>query len=208
MTDTIHAAKGLSFNFAAIRGYVTGVVYGVDGAVEVFAMAAPVDADESAGYRMVHVRLAAKVEAGAYADRYEVAGWAWITRDEFDQAVGMAEIRASLGWKDAPAVAVEVEAPAPRTFPTGSAVSRALKRDAGIITTPVTRAGYHVRDGIKGTTAPSISVSLSDLPDARSDVRDALALAEHLRERGWVVELADGSSVLYVNRIGRRAAAA
>ncbi|ASW31835.1 hypothetical protein I5G86_gp10 [Mycobacterium phage DarthP] len=97
---------------------------------------------------------------------------------------------------------------APRTFPTGSAVSRALKRDAGIITTPITRAGYHVRNGVKGTTAPSISVSLSDLPDARSDVRDALALAEHLRERGWLVELADGSSILYVQAIGKRRAAA
>lgn len=212
--DTINATAGLSFNLADIHGYVTGVTYGVDGAIEVFAMAARHDAGEGASYRMVHVTLGAKIADRAYGVEYAVESWAWITRDDFDRIVDVPAIRASLGWKDAPAVAVEVEAPvvvevAPsHKYPTGSAVARALKRDAGIISTPRDRRGYHVSNGLGAIVGPSISVDLSDLPDARSDVREALALWEHLTERGWDVKVADGSSILYVNSIGRRAAAA
>ncbi|QFG11510.1 hypothetical protein I5G87_gp86 [Mycobacterium phage Ekdilam] len=210
MTDTLNATKGLSFHLADIHGYVTGVTYGVDGAIEVFARAAVHGAPEGTAWRMVHVTLGARVADRAYGADYAVESWAWIDREDFDRIVDVRAIRESLGWVEQPAAAPVVEAApaAARTYPNGSAVSRALKRDAGIITSPVTRAGYHVRNGLKGISAPSIGVALSDLPDARSDVRDALALAEHLRERGWGIELAAGSSILYVTAIGRAPARA
>ena len=93
--------------------------------------------------------------------------------------------------------------------PTASVVSRGLRRDAGIITTPATRAGYHVRNG--GTGWPTISVDLSDLAEAAADKRAARDLRDHLAALGWSIDLAEGSTILYVSFVptasGARAAA-
>jgi hypothetical protein len=76
-----------------------------------------------------------------------------------------------------------------------SVISRALRRDAGIIAVPINRAGYHVRAG-------SIAVSCSDLPESRADGRRAAELREHLVAIGWDIEpLSDGGAILRVNRV-------
>ncbi|QAY02821.1 hypothetical protein SEA_SHAOBING_90 [Mycobacterium phage Shaobing] len=98
MTDSLNATKGLNFNLAEISGYVTGVTYGPDGAVDVFARAAEVGAPEDTPLRMAHVKLGRKLADLAYGAEYAVESWAWITRDDFDRIVDMAAIRASLGW--------------------------------------------------------------------------------------------------------------
>lgn len=79
--------------------------------------------------------------------------------------------------------------------PRAQVISRALRRDAKIIAVPVTRAGYHVRQG-------SIAVSCSDLPDAASDKRDARYLRAYLVALGWVIEpLGPDDSILRVNHV-------
>ncbi|AKY02596.1 hypothetical protein SEA_BRUSACORAM_70 [Mycobacterium phage Brusacoram] len=71
------------------------------------------------------------------------------------------------------------------TYPSANVVSRALRRDAGIITTRWDRQGYHVSGD--GTYPASISVDLTDLPieNPNVNVRGARDLHEHLTEAGW-----------------------
>jgi hypothetical protein len=89
--------------------------------------------------------------------------------------------------------------------PTGAVVSRGLRRDAGITSTPTSRAGYHVRNG--GSGWPSISVDCSDLPEAASDRRRAVELRDHLAGLGWSIDLADDSTILYVSFVPTASAA-
>jgi hypothetical protein len=84
-------------------------------------------------------------------------------------------------------------------FPT--VVSRALRRDAGIITVQDNRDGYRVRQGLKDITALSISVSVGGDAVNRHSARDLLAI---LAEAGWDVRLDEGGSILYVDQIGGR----
>ncbi|ARQ95531.1 hypothetical protein I5G81_gp92 [Mycobacterium phage Shandong1] len=98
--STINATAGLSFNLANVHGYVTGVTYGADGAVEVFAKAARHDEGPSAKYRMAHVTLGPKIRDCAYGAEYTVDSFRFITAEDFDRIVDMAAIRASLGWRD------------------------------------------------------------------------------------------------------------
>lgn len=88
---------------------------------------------------------------------------------------------------------------AARRMPNGSTVSRALRRDAGIITTPRDRAGYHVSNGGREYGGVSVSVSVADIESI--NVRRAAALHAHLAEAGWDVTLADGASILYVTGV-------
>ena len=82
-------------------------------------------------------------------------------------------------------------------FPTASVVSRALRRDAGIITRPFPKIGYSVHGG--SFHGPSIWVYVSDA--AGINIRRAKALHEHLIEVGWKVTLAEDSSILYVDYV-------
>ncbi|QIQ63322.1 hypothetical protein SEA_SETTECANDELA_206 [Mycobacterium phage Settecandela] len=84
-------------------------------------------------------------------------------------------------------------------FPTASVVSRGLRRDAGIITTPRDRQGYHVRGD--GSYPASISVDLTDLPieNPNADVRGARDLHEHLTEAGWGLEPIDPDHPTFLN---------
>lgn len=83
----------------------------------------------------------------------------------------------------------------------GSSISRALRRDAGIIAQPRHRSGYHVSGG-GSSYAGIISVSCSDIPESRADALRARNLREHLVELGWDIEpLRDErASILFVNR--------
>ncbi|QGJ92271.1 hypothetical protein SEA_ORIONPAX_8 [Mycobacterium phage OrionPax] len=73
-------------------------------------------------------------------------------------------------------------------YPKANVVSRALRRDAGIITTPRNLPGYHISGG--GQYPVGIFVDLSDLDVEfpREDVRGAAALHDHLTAAGWVLE--------------------
>ncbi|OCB43786.1 hypothetical protein A5721_23910 [Mycobacterium vulneris] len=84
-------------------------------------------------------------------------------------------------------------------MPNGSTVSRALRRDAEIITTPRSRAGYHVNDGGREWGGVSVSVDVSDIE--ATNVRKAAQLFDTLTAAGWNVRLADGSSILYVTGV-------
>ncbi|ACF34175.1 hypothetical protein SEA_MINDY_8 [Mycobacterium phage Mindy] len=72
-------------------------------------------------------------------------------------------------------------------YPKASVVSRALRRDAGIITTPRDRQGYHVSGD--GTYPAGIFVDLSDLDVEfpRENVRAAADLHDHLTAAGWTL---------------------
>ena len=82
------------------------------------------------------------------------------------------------------------------SFPAPQVVSRALRRDAGIITNP---RGYQVRRGMEGVVGPSISVVVSDVESR--NMRAARDLAEHLTEYGWDVRLGDGVGIIYVSKV-------
>jgi hypothetical protein len=88
---------------------------------------------------------------------------------------------------------------AARRMPNGATVSRALRRDAGIITTPRTRAGYHVSDGGREYGGVTVSVDVADIE--ATNVRKAAQLFDTLTAAGWGVTLADGASILYVTRV-------
>lgn len=64
-------------------------------------------------------------------------------------------------------------------LPNASTVSRALRRDAGIITQPAHKIGYSVHRG-NNVVGPSIWVTVSDAEP--TNVRYARALAEHLAD--------------------------
>jgi hypothetical protein len=86
------------------------------------------------------------------------------------------------------------------TYPSASVVSRALRRDAGIISVAYNRLGYRVR----GTRsfAPAIVVACSELPHSRADVFRARELHEHLTNLGWeLTPLPEGDTILYVQRV-------
>ncbi|AEL98235.1 hypothetical protein PBI_BIGNUZ_73 [Mycobacterium phage BigNuz] len=85
------------------------------------------------------------------------------------------------------------------TYPNASVVSRALRRDAGIITTPRDRQGYHVSGD--GSYPTSISVDLTDLPieNPNADVRGARDLHEHLTGAGWDLEPLDANHPTFVH---------
>ncbi|ASR85593.1 hypothetical protein I5G80_gp051 [Mycobacterium phage Krueger] len=100
MTNTLNATEGLNFNLDNAHAYVTGVVMGVDGPIEVFAKGALSGVPEGTPLRMMHVKLGAKVADTSYGrGEYAVESWSFITRDEFDHIVDMAAIRESLGWR-------------------------------------------------------------------------------------------------------------
>ncbi|WRQ08473.1 hypothetical protein JDBV10_00325 [Mycobacterium phage juyeon] len=84
-------------------------------------------------------------------------------------------------------------------YPKASVVSRALRRDAGIITTPRDRQGYHVSGD--GSYPASISVDLTDLPieNPNADVRGARDLHEHLTGAGWELEPLDADHPTFVH---------
>lgn len=78
-------------------------------------------------------------------------------------------------------------------YPAKGTVTRALRRDVGIIAADVTRRGYHIRGG---TTYPvSVSPDLHDTINTARDSRDAANLYDSLVAAGWTVEL-DGNRVL------------
>jgi hypothetical protein len=87
---------------------------------------------------------------------------------------------------------------------TAQVVSRALRRDVGIITQPFPKVGYSVhQDG--GSGYPSIWVSVSDAEG--TNVRAAKQLEEELREvYGWTV-LRTGS-IIYVGNVPSKAESA
>lgn len=93
-----------------------------------------------------------------------------------------------------------------RRMPSGSTVSRALRRDAGIITTPRDRSGYHVSDGGRQWGGVAVSVDVGDVESI--NLRRAAELFDHLTEAGWSVTRADDSSILYVTRVPSARAAA
>lgn len=92
-------------------------------------------------------------------------------------------------------------------FPTASVVSRALRRDVGIVTVDTgQRNGYSVHKG-SSYMGPSIWVSVSDAE--ATNVRHARKLAEELREvYGWVIDLEEGSSILYATHVSTMVEAA
>lgn len=79
-------------------------------------------------------------------------------------------------------------------FPAAQAVSRALRRDADIIT----GRGYQVRQGLKGIIGPSIYVDVSGLDETNQ--RRATELADLLADRGWEVQVAADEAIIRVNR--------
>lgn len=81
------------------------------------------------------------------------------------------------------------------SLPAASTVSRALRRDFEIITSPY---GYSVHRGLKNITAPSVHVHVGN---SFTDMRKARQLAEAMREHGWEVELADGSTIIYITKV-------
>lgn len=84
-------------------------------------------------------------------------------------------------------------------FPAAPVVSRALRRDFGIITQPIHRAGYSVHRGNGRSVPANVWVSVSDLDSA--NVRKARLLADNMREVGYEVDLADSSSIIYVRSV-------
>jgi hypothetical protein len=85
------------------------------------------------------------------------------------------------------------------TFPTASIVSRALNRDLDIITSP---RGYQVKQGLKNITGPTIHVR-AHYTDERNAKKAGL-IARLLKEAGWDVTVADGSSIIYVNHVPKK----
>lgn len=96
---------------------------------------------------------------------------------------------------------------AARQMPNGATVSRALRRDVAIITTPRGRAGYHLSDAGREWGGVALFVDVEDTESA--NVRAAVELFDHLTGAGWGVTRADGASILYVTRVpsNREAAA-
>lgn len=88
---------------------------------------------------------------------------------------------------------------AARRMPNGASVSRALRRDAGIITTSRGRAGFHISDGGREWGGVAVSVDTEDVEAA--NVRRAADLHAYLAAAGWDVTLAPGSSILYVTGV-------
>lgn len=82
-----------------------------------------------------------------------------------------------------------------KRFPTAQAVSRALRRDADI----VTGRGYRVRQGLKGVAGPTIIVDVADAEAINQ--RLAAELADLLASQGWEVRVADDAAIIRVNRI-------
>lgn len=76
-------------------------------------------------------------------------------------------------------------------FPSANLVSRALRRDAGIIPVPRSRFGYHVSGG--GDFPVVIGVQCSHSPEQfpDSDVRRASDLHGHLSRHGWELDPID-----------------
>lgn len=81
-----------------------------------------------------------------------------------------------------------------KKFPTAQVVSRALRRDADIIT----GRGYRVRQGLKGVTGPTISVDVADAE--ATNQRRATELADLLASQGWEVQVADDAAVIRVTQ--------
>ena len=84
-------------------------------------------------------------------------------------------------------------------LPTAPVISRALRRDFHIITQPIHRAGYSVHRGNGRTIPANVWVSVSDLDSA--NVRKAKALADDMIAVGYQVDLAPGSSIIYVRSV-------
>lgn len=79
-------------------------------------------------------------------------------------------------------------------YPNANVVSRALRRDAGVITMPRDRLGYHVTGN--GDYPAHIHVDIDNSPNLTNRRRRATeALAETLTAHGWTVEATDGDSV-------------
>lgn len=86
--------------------------------------------------------------------------------------------------------------------PAAQVVSRALRRDVGVITRPFPKEGYSVHQNPFGA---SIWVNTSLISDDRN-VRDAKDLYDALRfNHGWKVERHHGSSIIYVNHVPTQA---
>lgn len=85
------------------------------------------------------------------------------------------------------------------SYPSGSALSRALKRDLGI-TTGLT---YKVRNGIKGITEPSLAVDGGFAATEAGDLRRATEIAAELGGLGY--EVRQTESILYVGKIPSKA---
>ena len=82
------------------------------------------------------------------------------------------------------------------TYPSANVVSRALKRDTGIIAGESRFHSYRVRGGYG---EPAIWVML-DSPESTC-IRKAHELADTLREIGWDVRVGEESAILYVSRV-------
>lgn len=85
------------------------------------------------------------------------------------------------------------------SYPSGSVLSRALRRDIGL----TTGRTYKVREGLKGITAPSLSVDAGFAAAEASDIRRATEIAAELRTLGY--ELRQVDSILYVSKIPSKA---
>lgn len=81
-------------------------------------------------------------------------------------------------------------------FPTAQTVARALRRDAGIITSP---HGYEVRQGLRAIAGPTISVVVSDIESA--NLRKAEDLAAHLSACGWEVKPYGDIGIIEVTKV-------
>ncbi|AER49408.1 hypothetical protein STINGER_94 [Mycobacterium phage Stinger] len=84
-------------------------------------------------------------------------------------------------------------------LPTAPVISRALHRDFGIICQPIHRAGYSAHRGNGRTIPANVWVSVSDLDSA--NVRKAKQLADDMIAVGYQVDLAPGSSIIYVRSV-------
>ena len=84
-------------------------------------------------------------------------------------------------------------------LPTAPVISRALRRDFGIITQPIHRAGYSTHRGNGRSIPANVWVSVSDLDSA--NVRKAKALADDMIAVGYEVDLSPGSSIIYVKAV-------
>ncbi|AGT12998.1 hypothetical protein KAYACHO_94 [Mycobacterium phage KayaCho] len=84
-------------------------------------------------------------------------------------------------------------------LPTAPHISRALKRDFGIITQPFPKPGYCARRGNGRTVPAQVWVSVSDLDSA--NVRKAGQLAEAMTAAGYDIDHRPDSSIVYVKSI-------
>jgi hypothetical protein len=83
-----------------------------------------------------------------------------------------------------------------RNYPAAATVTKALRRDAGIITVQTyDRRGYRVRGADPYPT--SIFADMSDLMDSAEDCRAAAGLAEKLEECGWEIKLDEARIVVF-----------